>query len=253
MNWKLLAIVGSLVFFGSLENLFPFFQFKQPLLRRIAINFTLGIVNAGVTSLTVAIVLTWIWQQSKGPGYLAIIPGAWLQCVVAFLLLDGYMYAWHRLMHTSAIGWKLHQVHHSDRAMNISTAYRFHAIEVLLSNLPKLGLIWLLGITPTYLLIYEAVFAAELIFHHSNWALPLRIDRALSYVIVTPNYHRAHHSRQLDGTQSNYASLLTIWDVLFHSARYPTAPEAITLGLPGQRPPKNWSLFGLFMMPLNKN
>ena len=233
MNWKLFAILSSLVLFGSLENLFPFFQFKQPFLRRMTINLALGLLNAGLTSLTVVVLLSWIWQQTAWQGYLLALPWPWLRFSLSFLLLDVYMYAWHRLMHTSAWGWRLHQVHHSDRAMNTSTAYRFHAIEVLLSNLPKLCLIWLFGITPTHLLIYEVIFAAELIFHHSNWALPLPLDRALSYVIVTPNYHRAHHARLLSGMRSNYASLLTIWDILFCSVQYPALPEAIKLGIPG--------------------
>ncbi len=181
----------------------------------MTINLALGLLNAGLTSLTVVVLLSWIWQQTAWQGYLLALLWPWLRFSLSFLLLDAYMYAWHRLMHTSAWGWQLHQVHHSDRAMNTSTAYRFHAIEVLLSNLPKLFLIWLFGVTPTHLLIYEVIFAAELIFHHSNWALPLQFDRILSYVIVTPNYHRAHHARFLSGMRSNYASLLTIWDIFF--------------------------------------
>jgi sterol desaturase/sphingolipid hydroxylase (fatty acid hydroxylase superfamily) len=247
MNWKLLVILGSLFIFGSLENLFPFFQFKQPFLRRVTINLALGLLNTGLTSLTVIVALSWIWQQTAWQGYLLAIPWLWLRFTLSFLLLDVYMYAWHRLMHNSAWGWRLHQVHHSDRAMNTSTAYRFHAIEVLLSNLPKLFLIWLFGIMPTHLLIYEVIFAAELIFHHSNWALPLPLDRALSCVIVTPNYHRAHHTRLLSGMRSNYASLLTIWDLLFRSIRYPADPEAIKLGIPGVN--QEFTLLRLLVLP----
>lgn len=247
MNWKLVVILSSLLIFGSLENLFPFFQFKQPFLRRVSINLALGLLNTGLTSLTVIAALSWIWQQTTWQGYFLALPWPWLRFILSFLLLDAYMYAWHRLMHTSAWGWRLHQIHHSDRAMNTSTAYRFHALEVLLSNLPKLSLIWLFGITPTHLLIYEIIFAAALIFHHSNWALPLRIDRALSYVIVTPNYHRAHHARLLSGMRSNYASLLTVWDILFHSVRYPAAPEAIKLGIPGVN--KEFTLLQLLTLP----
>jgi sterol desaturase/sphingolipid hydroxylase (fatty acid hydroxylase superfamily) len=247
MNWKLLVIFSSLVIFGSLENLFPFFQFKQPFLRRVRINLALGLLNTGSTSLIVIVGLSWIWQQTTWQGYLLALHWPWLRFVVSFLLLDAYMYAWHRLMHNSRWGWRLHQVHHSDRAMNTSTAYRFHAIEVLLSNLPKLLLIWLFGIAPAHLLIYEIFFAAELIFHHSNWALPRQFDRALSYVIVTPNYHRAHHARLLMGMRSNYASLLTVWDLLFRSARYPAVPEAIKLGISGVS--QEFTLLQLLRLP----
>lgn len=247
MNWKLVVILGSLLIFGSLENLFPFFQFKQPFLGRVTVNLALGLLNTVLTSFTVVVLLSWIWQQTTWQGYLLNIPWPWLRFILSLLLLDAYMYAWHRLMHTSSWGWRLHQVHHSDRAMNTSTAYRFHAIEVLLSNVPKLFLIWLFGMTPNHLLIYEMIFAAELIFHHSNWALPLHLDRALSYVIVTPNYHRAHHARLLSGMRSNYASLLTVWDTLFYSVRYPAVPEAIKLGIPGVN--KEFTLLRLLVLP----
>ncbi len=158
------------------------------------------------------------------------------------------MYTWHRLMHSVSWGWRFHQVHHTDASMNISTAYRFHLVEVFLSGIPKLFLIWVFGISPSHLLIYEILYAIELVFHHSNFALPLKIDKCLSDFIVTPNYHRAHHSQSWQETQSNYASFLTIWDKLFKLHYYPQYPDKIKLGL--EKSNNNLNIMELILMPL---
>jgi sterol desaturase/sphingolipid hydroxylase (fatty acid hydroxylase superfamily) len=94
--------------------------------------------------------------------------------------------------------------------------------------------------------VYETLYAVQLIFEHSNWKLDRRIDRVLSYFIVTPNYHRLHHSKLLEHSDSNYASFLTIWDWIGRSQAYPEAPEAIHLGV--DQPVRNDAV-SLVMMP----
>jgi sterol desaturase/sphingolipid hydroxylase (fatty acid hydroxylase superfamily) len=248
MNWKLTAILGSLFIFGFLENLFPFFHYKLGFFNRISTNFSLGLLNAIATSLTTTLLLTWVWTQTAGIGLLKVsIQQPLAVGILSFLLLDLYMYAWHRLMHTLSIAWRFHRVHHTERNMNISTAYRFHAVEVLCSQLPKIFLIGLLGITPQILFVYELIFTVSLVFHHSNWALPLNVDRFLTNFIVTPNYHRIHHSQIVKETNSNYASLLSIWDKLFHSFRDHSYPQAIKIGL--QEVPKDLNLATLLKLP----
>jgi sterol desaturase/sphingolipid hydroxylase (fatty acid hydroxylase superfamily) len=233
MDWKTLALLSSLFFFGVLEYCFPFFNFEQSLVKRVSTNFILGLFNALITSLTTTALLRSIWQQTSWQGVFHFMPLPWfVLLILSILVLDAYMYFWHWLMHITPIGWRFHRIHHLDREMNISTAYRFHAIEVVASNFPKLFLIWLLGIQPLYLLIFEVIYTIELVFHHSNWALPYQIDRVLSYCIVTPNYHRLHHSQTFKNTQSNYASLLSFWDQICGTRKYPKSPELIKLGLP---------------------
>lgn len=232
MDWKSTVLLGSLFLFGCLETLFPFFASNESFIKRTATNFALGLLNAAITSVSVAIVLKWEWQHPLGIAPLGYIQLPWLSFILSFLILDAYMYAWHRFMHTNALGWRFHQVHHSDSAMNISTAYRFHTIEVVMSNIPKLLLIWFFGISPIHYLIYELTVTAELVFHHSNVALPYHLDKVLSYWVVTPNYHRFHHSQRREHSMTNYASMLSIWDKLFGTYQYPRAPRKLRLGLP---------------------
>jgi len=232
MNWKLTAILGSLFIFGILENLFPFFADKKSFFKRISTNFSLGLLNAIATSLTTTLLLRWVWTQTAWIGLIKVsIQQPLIVGILSFLLLDLYMYSWHRLMHTLPIAWRFHRVHHTDRSMNISTAYRFHAVEVLFSHLPKIFLIGLLGITPHILFVYELIFTVSLVFHHSNWALPFKIDSFLTHFIVTPNYHRIHHSQNVKETNSNYGSLLSLWDKIFNSFRTHKNPQTIKIGL----------------------
>jgi sterol desaturase/sphingolipid hydroxylase (fatty acid hydroxylase superfamily) len=135
--------------------------------------------------------------------------------------------------------------------MNTSTAYRFHTVEVISSNIPKLFIVWLFGIQPVHLLIYEFALAIELVFHHSNWAIPQKIDKLLSYVIVTPNFHRLHHSQVFQESKSNYGSFFSFWDKIFKSYSYPKYPEKIKLGLPQHS--HNLDILRLILLPLKNN
>jgi sterol desaturase/sphingolipid hydroxylase (fatty acid hydroxylase superfamily) len=207
MEPKIVVIGLSLIIFGGLEQLMPFARLRSSLWRRMVPNFSLGLLNTIVTQLTTLSLLTWIWQH---PLHTNAPP-----LIVTFLGLDAYLYFWHRAMHRYDWGWQLHRLHHSDREMNISTTYRFHPVEVVLSQLPKLGLIALCGFQPQDVLVYECCFALILVFHHSNWRLSPRVDRWLRYLIVTPALHRLHHSPDRADQQHNFSSLLSLWDRLF--------------------------------------
>jgi sterol desaturase/sphingolipid hydroxylase (fatty acid hydroxylase superfamily) len=246
VGWKFTALLGSLLLFGTLEHCYPFFSFKQRFTQRVVANVSLGVLNILATNITTALLLTWIWHQTLWQGVFQNIHSPVLLFFLSLFFLDGYMYSWHRLMHSTPWGWRFHQVHHSDWAMNVSTTYRFHTIEVIVSNIPKIILIGLLGIPPIDILIYETLYAIQLVFEHSNWKLDRRIDQWLSHVIVTPNYHRLHHSKLIEHSGSNYSSFLTIWDWIWRSRTYPHIPEEICLGV--DQPVRNDAV-SLIVMP----
>jgi sterol desaturase/sphingolipid hydroxylase (fatty acid hydroxylase superfamily) len=210
MSMKLLLIGVGLLLFGGLERYWPFIHYRSTRWQRMGGNFAIGIGNTIATQ----IVLLGLSQYKLAATDLTLLP------IVQFLLLDAYMYGWHWLMHHTNWGWRLHQLHHSDREMNISTAYRFHVMEVLLSQTLKLALIWVGNFSPNIVLLYDCCFAMSLLFHHSNWNLPMWVDRALSWFIVTPNYHRLHHSPSSQYQNANFASLLTIWDIISKQRKY---------------------------------
>lgn len=237
----------SLFIFGLLENLFPFFALKQSLASRSLTNFALGTMNALVTRLLLAAVYTWAFTTNDKPALFPYLFSPVAAGVLSFLLLDIYRYGWHVMMHMTPIGWRFHRVHHCELSMNISTAYRFHLIEVLASNVPMVFLIWLFGIDLIPFLIYGSLFAAVEAFQHSNWALSPKVDKFLRYFIVTPNHHRVHHSEIVRETDTNYGSLLTIWDRLFGTFCYIRDTEKIKIGL--IEAPKPLSFLDLLKLP----
>lgn len=175
------------------------------------------------------------WTNGQGFGLLNIVPlPAALRYGIEILLLDGFMYAWHRANHRWPLLWRFHAFHHEDRKMNSTTALRFHMVELLLSFVARMAFFPLAGISITGFLIYGLVFTAVVLFHHSAVRLSLKTDLVLRRVIVTPHMHRIHHSVIPKETHSNFSSVFSFWDALFGT--YRPAPESeIEFGLPGSK------------------
>lgn len=244
------VLLVCLVIFGILEVLYPFYTYKQNWADRVVPNLAIALFNSLLTKVPVLFLLGWVWspqQQKIWPGLFHYLPSPLLVGVLSILMLDVFRYGWHCMMHFWPIGWRFHRVHHSDLAMNISTAYRFNAIEVMASYIPMTLMIWLFGLKPEYVFIYEVAFVTIQVFQHSNWAISPKIDRLLTYLIVTPNYHRVHHSQIVKETDSNFGSLLTIWDRVFGTYRYCSDTKKIDMGL--EEYPKPLSILDMLTLP----
>jgi sterol desaturase/sphingolipid hydroxylase (fatty acid hydroxylase superfamily) len=158
----------------------------------------------------------------------------WVQVVVSLFVLDLAIWAQHLASHKMAIFWRLHQVHHADRDVDVTTAVRFHPVEIALSMLWKIAVVMPLGAPPLAVFLFEVILNASAMFNHANIALPAWFDRVLRLLIVTPDMHRVHHSVRFREHDSNYGFNLSIWDRLFRT--YTAQPEAghegMTVGLP---------------------
>jgi sterol desaturase/sphingolipid hydroxylase (fatty acid hydroxylase superfamily) len=177
-------------------------------------------------------------------------PG-WLEILLAVALLDLAIYAQHLAMHKVPVLWRLHRMHHSDLDFDTSTALRFHPLEIALSMLLKLGLIWLLGPAAIAVLLFEVLLNASALFNHGNVRLPHWADAPLRRLIVTPDMHRVHHSVRRDETNSNYGFNLSVWDRLFGTYRDQPAGghEGMVIGLGEYRNPRELGLLGLMLQP----
>lgn len=230
MDRDSLMIVIAAFVFAALENQFPYVAYVSSLYSRTYTNLLLGVINVCLNQVMIAAPLGWITQQVNWSGLIRLIPSISLQFIFVFLLLDAYLYGWHRLMHSHNLAWRFHHIHHTQNQINTSTAYRFHPVEAVFSNVPKLLIIWLLGIEINQLLVYELTFAIALMFHHCNCSIPYRFERLLSIFLITPSVHRMHHSKNIQQSNSNLGSVLSIWDRFFctfylPSAIKPTEPE----------------------------
>jgi sterol desaturase/sphingolipid hydroxylase (fatty acid hydroxylase superfamily) len=232
--FKLLLVVTTVVSLLILEYRWPFFLFQNSFRSRVAGNLGLGAINSILASLWTIVITQFGMVRPIDRWLISTLPNQVMAGILAFLILDFYMYCWHRSMHRWPLAWRFHRLHHTDRTMNVSTAYRFHPVEIISSSIPKLALIWLVGIPSNVGVIYELVFTVIVALHHSNVAIPESIDRFLAQAIVTPNIHRIHHSQIVTETNSNYGSVLTWWDRLFGTNNDQRNIINIQLGLPDE-------------------
>jgi len=128
----------------------------------------------------------------------------WLAIIASVVLLDAAIYLQHVMFHAVPAFWRLHRVHHADLDFDVTTGVRFHPIEILLSALIKLGVIAALGASALGVLTFEVLLNATSMFSHGNVRIPVRLDRYLRWLVVTPDMHRIHHSMVVNETNSNF-------------------------------------------------
>ena len=187
--------------------------------------------------------------QSLGIGLFNIVGlPLWLEFVLAVLILDFAIWLQHLLTHKIPVLWRLHRVHHADRDMDVTTAIRFHPVEILLSMALKIGLVYLIGPAAWAVVIFEVILNGNALFNHANLNVPRPVDAVLRIVLVTPDMHRVHHSVHRYEHDSNYGFALSIWDRVFRT--YRAQPDkghnGMTVGLAWQddRPARlGWSLW----------
>jgi sterol desaturase/sphingolipid hydroxylase (fatty acid hydroxylase superfamily) len=207
----------------------------------LAQRFTLGAAALGMA----------VYAQAQGWGLFNLQTWpVWLSAVTGFLLLDLAIYLQHRLFHAVPLFWRLHRVHHTDLDLDLSSGFRFHPLEILLSLLYKVALVAVLGISPVVVLVFEATLSAAALFNHANLRLPAKLDAGLRWLLVTPDMHRVHHSVIPAETNSNYGFFISLWDRLLGS--YCAQPSAGHLGMTiGLREYQREDRLGLMQLVLN--
>ncbi len=171
----------------------------------------------------------------------------WVEIGLAVLILDFAIWAQHLLTHKVPLLWRLHRVHHADRDMDVTTAIRFHPVEIALSMGLKIGLVYAMGPAAIAVVLFEIILNGTAMFNHSNLRLPLPVDRVLRWVLVTPDMHRVHHSVHRAEHDSNYGFSLSLWDRLMgtYVAQPADGHDDMAVGLRWQddRPARlGWSL-----------
>ena len=186
-------------------------------------------------------------------GLLNLLPlPAWSRVVLALMLLDLAIYLQHRLFHAVPFLWRLHRVHHADPDYDLTTALRFHPLEIGLSLAVKCAAIVAIGAPALAVLVFEIVLNAAAMFNHANGRLPLAIDRRLRWLVVTPDMHRVHHSVIPRETNSNFGFNLPWWDRLFgtYQAQPAAGHTAMRIGIAGLQGAAELTLARLLAQPL---
>jgi sterol desaturase/sphingolipid hydroxylase (fatty acid hydroxylase superfamily) len=187
-------------------------------------------ITLGVTSLAAAPLLLWLLTVATD----AVAPLFTLPIIWQLVALDLWAYATHRAYHRVPLLWRFHAPHHFDEHLNVTSAFRFHIGEIMISGALRLVPALCLGISVETLLLFEAILLGAAAFHHSNVKLPVAFERALSWVIVTPSLHWVHHHNIRADTDSNYAAILSLWDRLFGSKSKTERTPTMTIGVEAQ-------------------
>ncbi len=237
------ATIRLIVFFGLfgilaiLEYFAPRRIPKKVKAKRWLTNWSIVIIDSVVARLIFsgAAVGGAVWAIEQGYGLFNLIETPeWIAILISFVALDFAVWLSHVASHKIPLFWRIHRMHHSDVDFDVTTAIRFHPIEIVLSMIWKIAVVVALGAPAIAVLLFEIALNGSAMFNHSNWRLPLKIDRYLRYLIVTPDMHRVHHSIEHDETDSNYGFNLAVWDLLFGT--YVDQPRAghdkMTIGLP---------------------
>lgn len=257
--YRLPIFIASLIIFHFLE-----IRYKRSLniyedgfeIQRIMLNFTMLSIYY-LLKLFIPFELMKMSQEftSNGIGLFNIFE---LNTIVASILtiisFDFIIYWQHRLFHRVPFLWRLHKVHHSDKFLDVTSAFRFHPFEMILSFFIKLFFIYILGATIEGVFIFEVLLSSLAIFNHSNFKISKISNRFLSKIIVTPDFHLVHHSTQRIIHDSNYGFNLVIWDHLFKS--YTDSEEILdeTFETGLENPSKKTSvrLLAILLLPFRK-
>lgn len=177
-------------------------------------NFGFFILNSALSGLFVLPVT--VWAALNAPWARAALVGphvpAWAWLPLDLVLLDFWIYWWHRANHEWRFLWRFHEVHHRDRHLDATTAVRFHFGEIALSAMARAIVIAALAVPLTSVVAFEILAIVATIFHHANWRIPQGIERRLAKVVITPSRHWVHHHRAQADTDSTYGTIFSFWD-----------------------------------------
>ncbi len=229
-----------------LERLFPVAKWLGGP-ARVVKNLALSLFNF-IASPLIVIPIT-AFAASHVLEWRPAIWSGWQGLALDLLLLDLWIYWWHRINHIVPFFWRFHEVHHLDETLDTTSALRFHFGEVVLSSLVRALVIFILAVPLSSVIVFEALVLVSALFHHSNLRLPAKFERAISWVIVTPSIHWVHHHAVRRDTDSNYATVLSVWDRLFGSSNPTRRTPDMLIGVEGRR---ERGLVGLILKPFQR-
>ncbi|PIB29021.1 sterol desaturase [Maribacter sp. 4U21] len=251
-----LILVGGITFFWILEGIVPLFSVRykkwKHALPNLFFTLTTIIVNFPLAFL---LLKTSDWTIQNNFGIINWLPEMplWLYVLLGIMLLDLIgAYTAHLVEHKVKPLWMVHLVHHSDHNVDTTTANRHHPLESLIRYLFTLIGVLIVGAPVGIIMLYQSVSVILSQFNHANISLPRGMDKALSWIIVSPDMHKVHHHFVLPYTDSNYGNIFSIWDRMF-GTYMELEPEKITYGVdtfPDEK--ENSSIKGLLKQPFHK-
>lgn len=219
-------------------------------------NFSLGLVSWYLTAVANTLLVLWVadWTDQREIGLMPVLQwGPVAEFLILLASTQLLSYWLHVAFHRIPALWRIHAVHHSDTAVDVSTSYRHHPLEPLLMLPISAPLVFLLGVSLEAVAAYRLFAVLANVFSHSNARVPEVLERRLRWLVLTPDFHRVHHSSDPRYTNSNYGSLVPWFDYVFGSARHRpySEHETMELGLEYLREPGDSRFDHLLTQPLS--
>jgi len=233
-SYRSVLLIGGLVIFWALEGALPLYIFRYNKYKHAGINlfFTLTtiIINFGMAGIL-------LWASDKvsanqfGLLYLITMP-LWVQMVVGLLLMDFIgAYSIHFIEHKIKWMWKFHLIHHSDTNVDVTTGLRHHPGESVFRFVFTTMAVVIIGAPMGIVMWYQSLSVLFTHITHANVSLFGKLDKPLSYLLVTPNMHKVHHHYTQPYTDTNYGNIFSIWDRIFGTYAYVDDMNALKYGI----------------------
>jgi len=206
--------------FLFLERLFPYAGSEMRKSFRIAFHLGISIANSialyGIMTQPLLYGLSLTERHGIGIARLLGLTG-WTEIVLTVIAFDLWDYWMHRANHRIGFLWRFHRAHHSDMEIDVTTAARFHIGELVFSGISKGLMVLFWGPSLWGLVTFDLLLNLASQFHHSNLGIPFRIQDWIEKITVTPRMHRCHHALHPDCYDTNFSTILNLWDRVFKS------------------------------------
>ncbi len=246
------VLLLAMAFLSVVEAVIPLRKRGAWNAKHLVPNLALTLVTVVLSAaLNVGILLGLAWVQSAGWGLLNLVAmPAVPEMLLGIVALDLAWYATHVSMHKSSLLWRLHSVHHSDPAVDVTTTIRQHPGETLIRYVYLAAFGFAAGVSPVAFAVYRLWSALHGQLEHANIRLPQWLDTAITFVFSSPNMHKVHHSRDVRFTDTNYTNIFSVWDRLFGTFIPARHGREIVYGLEGLDDPRDQTTIGLLALPL---
>ncbi|BEQ15791.1 sterol desaturase family protein [Desulfoferula mesophila] len=250
--WRMSIFMGGLVFFLLLELAVAYRRPSVSKTKRWFVNLGITVFNSLAMRIifagAVLTVSAYVTRNHLGLLNLTPLP-YWAKVVVTVVFLDLLLWVWHLLNHVVPLFWRFHRVHHTDLNMDVSSATRFHLGELFISESIKLGLVFFVGADFLGVLVFESSLVLAAQFQHSSLKAPAWFERIWWWLFVPPSMHRIHHSVKINERNTNYGTILSVWDRLLGTLLHDVNQERIKIGVGGHFDEKKLGLGHLLVMP----
>ncbi len=185
------------------------------------------------------------WLTDHGyipPTLETIFPALMGMPVVSFfvyaVILDFGEYWRHRFSHTFGWWYGLHALHHAQRQMTFWSDDRNHVLDDLIGYFWFIAIGLLIGVPPMQFPLLVLALRLVESFSHANTRI--RFGWLGERLLISPQFHRAHHGLNAAGRNScNYGGVFPWWDMILRTADFrhdvvetgdSRAPEALATG-----------------------